>query len=70
MALLCKHVAGREAKGGFNFGQVVLKRALLWNKMPSIMKVCHPSSFKTKVMVDVEGAGLAVGEADQFIANP
>ena len=46
-----KGVAGREAKGGFNFGQVVLKRALLWNKMPSIMKVCHPSSFKTKVMV-------------------
>ena len=53
-----------------NFKQVVLKRALQWNKTPSASTTCHPSTSKTKVVVDVEGAGLAVRESDTFIAGP
>ena len=57
-------------QGVGNFKQVVLKRALQWNKTPSTSTTCHPSTSKTKVVVDVEGAGLAVSESDKFISGP
>ena len=41
--------------GAGNLSQVVLKRALIWNKATSMSKTYHPSTFKTKVIVDVEG---------------
>ena len=52
-----------------NFKQVVLKQALLWNKTPSTSTTCHPYISKTKVVVDVEGADLAVSESGTFIAG-
>ena len=57
-------------RGVGNFKQVVLKRALLWNKTPSTSTTCHPSTSKTKVVVDIEGTGLGVSESDTFIAGP
>ena len=47
-----------------------LMRVPAWYKMPSIWKTCHSSTSKTKVVVDVEGEGLEVGECDTFIAGP
>ena len=48
----------------------MLKQALQWNKTPSTSTTCHPSTSKTKVVVDFAGAGLAVSESDKFIAGP
>ena len=53
-----------------NFKQVALKRALQWNKTPSTLTTFHPSTSKTKVVVDIEGTGLGVSESDTFIAGP